>query len=63
MGNEVLYKNFKSIEFNYFSEDKTRIEAFIKSNKNSLQSIKVNVFLDVNESEIKVIFVMPDPLG
>ena len=54
--NEVLYKNFKSIEFIYFSEDKRRLEALIKSNKNSLQSIKVNIGFEVNESDLKVLF-------
>ena len=40
-GNEVLFKKLKSFVFRYKSEDKTRIESFIESHKNSLQSINV----------------------
>ena len=61
-GNRVLFKKLKSIDFEYISEDTTRIDKFIECNKNSLQSIAITVKDKradqsvVKERDLKVLF-------
>ena len=58
-GNQVLCQKLNSFQFEYRSEDKTRIETFIESNKNSLEMIKVMIFdesLTITERDLKVLF-------
>ena len=57
-GNQVLCKKLKYFEFNYSSKDRTRIDSFIESNKNSLKVFSINFEdeEDVNENDFNVLF-------
>ena len=55
-GNEILCQKLKSIEFYYSSEDKTRFDSLVESNKKSLESLRIVVNYDVIESDLKVLF-------
>ena len=55
---KFLCRKLKSIEFSFSSEDKTIIEAFIESNKNSLEiiSLRIGYEDDVNENDFNILF-------
>ena len=58
-GNQVLCKKLKSFEFEYKSEDNTRVEALIESNKNSLLSLNIRIGedgADVTPNETNILF-------